>query len=150
MPHVIRDRDPARSTAGFVYLLSNRCMLGVRKVGMTERSPHRRAYELSMASGVPTPFEIDIYVEVNNASQVERHLHEHFAQLRISEQREFFSITPLEFYDYIFELAPAGSAPDVLSSWMSEEVEQAFWQRVKEQRNSRTPTVIASNPESGK
>ncbi|WP_220385717.1 GIY-YIG nuclease family protein, partial [Klebsiella pneumoniae] len=43
---------------GWVYVLSNPCMPGIYKVGMTTTSPEVRARELSSATGVPAPFKI--------------------------------------------------------------------------------------------
>lgn len=44
---------------GWVYVLSNPCMPGIYKIGMTTTSPEVRARELSSATGVPAPFKVE-------------------------------------------------------------------------------------------
>lgn len=75
---------------GFVYILTNEYMPDVYKVGCTERSPHERASEISKGTGVPAPFEVLCYIEIDNFQNVERELHAWLKQFRISEAREFF------------------------------------------------------------
>jgi hypothetical protein len=75
---------------GFVYILVNQYMPDLYKVGCTERSPHERAAELSKPSGVPTPFTVLCYIEVPDFQVVERKLHQHLSNFRVSNQREFF------------------------------------------------------------
>lgn len=76
---------------GFVYLLTNAYMPDVYKIGCTERSPHARAAELSAPTGVPYPFDVTAYIEVEDFQAVERTLHKACAEYRISNNREFFS-----------------------------------------------------------
>lgn len=78
------------SKSGFVYVLTNAHMPGVFKLGCTERSPHDRAAELSMSTGVPAPFEVLCYVECNDFQKVERHMHELLSTHRVNSAREFF------------------------------------------------------------
>lgn len=74
---------------GFVYVLQNEAMNGYYKVGMTRRPPHQRAEELSAATGVPMPFKVVYYAEVENPVAVERHVHSVLDDYR-AEGREFF------------------------------------------------------------
>lgn len=76
---------------GFVYILTNAYMSGVYKVGCTEKSPHARADELSRPTGVPYPFTVLCYIEVDAFQEVERAAHKWLNNYRISEQREFFN-----------------------------------------------------------
>lgn len=86
------------STYGFVYVMSNSVMPGIYKIGMTMRSPHGRAAELSASTGVPAPFTVAYYMECENPAVVENELHERFSDYRVSRNREFFSI---ELFDVI-------------------------------------------------
>ena len=88
-------------TVGFVYCLENRCMPGICKIGMTERSPTQRCNELSNSTSSPVPFEILFYVEVDNAAVVERELHEAFVDARVNCYREFFTCSPLAAYEWL-------------------------------------------------
>ena len=78
-------------TIGFVYLLSNESMPGLFKVGCTNGSPHERTAVLSRATGVPTLFDVMVYIEIDNAHRVEQLVHKKAAHLRNSGSREFFS-----------------------------------------------------------
>lgn len=82
----------ARSKVGFVYILTNPMILGCVKVGMTTRSPFRRADEISSATGVPMPFVVAKYFEFPDAMGRERIFHEQHADLRLPG-REFFRMS---------------------------------------------------------
>lgn len=56
------DRTP-RINYGFIYILSNKSMPGIYKVGITTNSVRQRATELS-STGVPTEFSIEKIFEV--------------------------------------------------------------------------------------
>lgn len=75
---------------GFIYVLANRAMPGIYKVGFTERSPSLRCEELSSATGVPAPFELVCYAEYMNAQEREREIHRELAGFLVSRGREFF------------------------------------------------------------
>jgi hypothetical protein len=75
---------------GYVYILSNRSMPGLLKVGYTTRSVVDRVHELN-STGVPTSFYVELYFEVNDALKGERLLHKalgihHF-------KKEFFKVS---------------------------------------------------------
>jgi hypothetical protein len=88
------------SNYGFVYIMGNRAMPGIYKIGMTMGAPSKRAEELSSSTSVPLPFEVMAYGEAENPSQVERELHSGYADDRVSPSREFFSV-PIESLIYI-------------------------------------------------
>lgn len=77
-------------TFGFVYVLVSQSMPDVLKIGQTEKSPRQRAVELSRATGVPTPFEVVCYIDVESPAKVEKVIHKRLAHLRLSNSREFF------------------------------------------------------------
>lgn len=87
---------------GFVYLLGNQSMPDVYKIGCTERSPSRRAAELSAATGVPMQFDVICYWEGENFQQYERVLHEGYAECRVNDCREFFRTSLL--YEFVNEV----------------------------------------------
>jgi hypothetical protein len=84
---------------GFVYVLANSAMPGMYKIGFTERSPAKRAEELSASSGVPTPFEVVCYAEFSNCQQEESRLHAKFSKFRTNKSREFFRMRLAEIVD---------------------------------------------------
>lgn len=75
---------------GFVYLLANPAMPGIYKVGCTERSPARRAAELSAGTACPAPFDVVCFWEGRDFQKFEAELHDVFSAERVNESREFF------------------------------------------------------------
>jgi hypothetical protein len=78
--------------AGYVYILVNRAMPGIVKIGSTKLPPEQRARQLS-TTGVPTPFQVIAFHEFEDELRAERELHELFSQHRVHSRREFFDIT---------------------------------------------------------
>ena len=76
-----------------VYLLTNPAMPDLVKIGTTTTLKERMNI-LSSASGVPVPFECYFACEVEDASEVEKSLHEIFSENRKNPKREFFEIHP--------------------------------------------------------
>lgn len=76
---------------GFIYCLGNEYMPETYKIGMTERSPTQRSIELSGSTGVPSPFNLLCFGEVENPLAAEKELHEYFNDFRVNQSREFFN-----------------------------------------------------------
>lgn len=74
---------------GFVYVLENRSMPGILKIGYTSKNPFERAKELS-STGVATPFKVLHAIESQYAKKVERQVHRLLNDCRINKNREFF------------------------------------------------------------
>lgn len=79
-------------SAGYIYVLSNEAMPGLVKIGITNRSVKERVDELSAATGVPKPFDIEYYCLSSDTEEIEKRIQEHFASSRVPG-REFFSAT---------------------------------------------------------
>lgn len=77
--------------SGMVYLLVNRSMPGLVKIGRPSRSVDTRVRELSTATGVPTPFEVILDLFVRDSAKAERLVHKNLAPYHIAANREFFS-----------------------------------------------------------
>jgi hypothetical protein len=75
---------------GFVYCLGNPAMPGLYKIGQTSRSPQQRAVDLSASTGVPQPFYVVGYIEIESPEWWERRFHQWLDQFRSNERREFF------------------------------------------------------------
>ena len=75
-----------------VYILTNESMPDTIKVGITENLD-RRIRELDNTS-TPLPFECYYAVEVENASAIEKKIHEGLDDKRVRQNREFFNTTP--------------------------------------------------------
>lgn len=74
--------------AGWVYIISNKAMPGILKIGYTERTPYIRAYEL-YNTGCPYPYKVDYSVYVNKPFEVEQKAHE--LQCSTNVGKEWFS-----------------------------------------------------------
>lgn len=74
--------------AGWVYIISNKAMPGILKIGYTERTPYIRAYEL-YNTGCPYPYKVDYSIYVNKPYEVEQKTHE--LQHSTNVGKEWFS-----------------------------------------------------------
>jgi len=91
---------------GFIYCFSNPSMVGILKVGMTERTPDIRLYEANSSDTwrPPTPYVMEFAKQVSNPKQKEQTLHGLLARYseRIHPRREFFRVSVQEvqaFFD---------------------------------------------------
>jgi len=75
-----------------VYILTNECMPDTIKIGVTDVL-EQRVKQLDNSS-VALPFQCCYAVEVDNASVIEKKLHEGLDDCRIRQNREFFNTTP--------------------------------------------------------
>ncbi|OUU24636.1 MAG: hypothetical protein CBB97_11365 [Candidatus Endolissoclinum sp. TMED37] len=75
-----------------VYILTNQSMPDIIKVGITDNL-NRRIKELDGTS-VPLPFECYYAVEVDNASAIEKKIHQGLDDKRVRSNREFFYTSP--------------------------------------------------------
>ncbi len=74
--------------------LTNEAMPDLVKIGRTSDSVESRLTQLSATPGVPLPFEAYFAAEVENAAQLEKTLHQLFAEHRVNPKREFFRVDP--------------------------------------------------------
>lgn len=86
---------------GRVYVLSNKVMPGLLKIGYTMNTVEGRVKELSSATGVPSEFFIEYQVECRDAAGVESTVHKSLHNLRHNNSREFFSISLADAVDVI-------------------------------------------------
>lgn len=79
---------------GIVYVLSNRAMPGLVKIGMTTRTELDARLKELYTTGVPVPFDVEYACEVkaSNCAKLEKALHKAFEPNRININREFFEI----------------------------------------------------------
>ncbi|WJV64125.1 GIY-YIG nuclease family protein [Pectobacteriaceae bacterium C52] len=74
---------------GYVYILVNRSMPGLIKVGRTLRDSRMRARELS-STGVPTPFQVAFEIFAEQHETLEARVHLELTDFRVNTAREFF------------------------------------------------------------
>ncbi len=78
-----------KSQPGFVYVLSNKAMPGLVKIGCTQKDPRERANEL-YATGVPFPFIVEASVRTRDPHELEARVHQLLNSKRAHGRREFF------------------------------------------------------------
>lgn len=83
---------------GWVYVLGSRFMtdpesgLSILKIGATRKHPIQRAAELNAATGVAEPMDLLFYHDFRDCFEAERLTHEHLADVRVNNAREFFRV----------------------------------------------------------
>jgi len=87
--------------AGIVYVLSNPSMPGIVKIGQTSRKIDERLRELSTSTGVPQPFSREALFSSSNPIKDEQKIHNNLSAARVSDNREFFRLSPKDAVDAI-------------------------------------------------
>jgi len=84
--------DRGQTNGGHVYALLNSAMPGLVKIGKTEREPDERAKELSVGTGIPTPFLVAYEEWFKDCSAAEDYVHALLDEkgFRLAQNREFF------------------------------------------------------------
>lgn len=79
--------------SGYIYIANNPSMPNIIKIGKTTKHPLDRIKELSVPTGIPTPFQVAYYQPCRDIDFVEKEMHKRFDSKRISENREFFLVS---------------------------------------------------------
>jgi hypothetical protein len=77
----------------WVYVLANKTMPNLVKIGYTNRTPDKRAEQISRGTGVPIKFTVEFAFKCFNGEQLERELHKYLTPYRVNTEREFFQLT---------------------------------------------------------
>jgi hypothetical protein len=116
-----------------VYILVNKDMPGLIKIGHTSSAASERAKKLSQSTSVPSPFEVAYEIPCDQAKQLERTMHIQLAQYR-RPRREFFecsveyAISLLEHYslDILNNHPWNQKAKELLQKIPNEEIEGIY------------------------
>ena len=92
---------------GWIYVLSNKTMPGLFKIGHTKNNVDDRAREISRATGVPIPFEVEWAFNCYDSEVLEKEVHRALDSYRYSSNREFFEISLKEAKETISRLGEA-------------------------------------------
>ena len=76
----------------YIYVLSNKSMPGMFKIGFTKDHPIKRAKQISSATGVATPFEVAFSFKCYNGLQLEGEIHNYLKSYQVNKRREFFQL----------------------------------------------------------
>jgi hypothetical protein len=88
----------------YVYVLVNKSMPDMVKIGMTVRDVEERAKEISGATGVPTPWVPVFSFKCFNSYKLEQELHEHLNAVRVADNREMFYMHSRDAIDTVKKL----------------------------------------------
>ncbi len=113
---------------GYVYILTNPSMPGLVKVGKTTTTPNQRMSELH-STGVPTPFELEFSISVNDCHKAERSAHKALHYCRVSANREFFQVTAKQAIEKILDVVDECEVVDFRESHGVEKIEEEVRRR---------------------
>lgn len=109
---------PNSPKAGFVYVLTNRGMPGMVKIGVTTAADPETRVQALYTSSVPFEFDIEFAGRVQDCKKVEKALHFAFDNCRVNPKREFFKIGP-ENVIAVLELLSDEDATDQVAAQVS-------------------------------
>jgi DNA-directed RNA polymerase subunit RPC12/RpoP len=89
----VRDEENSVKLRGWIYVIENRAMPGLVKIGFSTKDPALRAIELG-GTGVPHRFSVVFDVLVLEPRDVERQVHRKLEAVR--EGKEWFRISATE------------------------------------------------------
>jgi len=88
---------------GFIYVLTNKAMRNLVKIGCSQKNPHLRKAELE-STGVPAPFDLEYFAIVHDFQASERKLHRDLSEFRYSMNREFFELSAFDAVKHVQEI----------------------------------------------
>jgi hypothetical protein len=92
LANAVLDPSGAVRAPEYVYVLVNKSVPNMVKIGMTTNTPDQRARQISAATGVATPW-IPVYsFSCYRSDLLEEEVHQHFNYCRINTHREMFEI----------------------------------------------------------
>jgi hypothetical protein len=88
----VLDPSGAVRAPEYVYVLVNKSVPNMVKIGMTTNTPDERARQISAATGVATPW-IPVYsFQCYRSDLLEADVHHHLHQYRVTKNREMFEV----------------------------------------------------------
>ena len=92
LANAVLDPSGAVRAPEYVYVLVNKSVPNMVKIGMTTNTPDQRARQISAATGVATPW-ISVYsFQCYRSDLLEAEIHEHLHHCRVNTHREMFAI----------------------------------------------------------
>ena len=92
LANAVLDPSGAVRAPEYVYVLVNKSVPNMVKIGMTTNTPDQRARQISAATGVPTPW-IPVYsFQCYRSDLLEEEIHQHFSAHRVNTHREMFAV----------------------------------------------------------
>ena len=94
----------AKRIRGFIYILHNKSMPGLLKIGYSEREVKSRVIELNSKTALPEDFEILAFFESYAPKEEETKIHKILNDKRINIKREFFELEQFDAIKKIIEI----------------------------------------------
>lgn len=92
LANAVLDPSGAVRAPEYVYVLVNKSVPNMVKIGMTINTPDERARQISTATGVATPW-IPVYsYQCYRSDLLEEEVHIHLHEYRVNKNREMFAI----------------------------------------------------------
>lgn len=92
LANAVLDPSGAVRAPEYVYVLVNKSVPNMVKIGMTTSTPDERARQISAATGVATPW-IPIYsFQCYRSDLLEEEIHYHLREYRVAKNREMFAV----------------------------------------------------------
>jgi len=95
---------------GWVYILGNKSLPGILKIGYTDRSPSERVREINGATGVIVPWFVVNAFQCKSPAIIERLVHVHLDNLRINKNKEGFAVSLTQAEDVISRIIQENQA----------------------------------------
>ena len=130
----------------YIYILSNRSMPGLIKVGKTTTHPSQRMSELH-STGVPTPFDLEFSATVSSCDYSEKAAHRALANYRVTGNREFFRISVKKAIELILPTIGDYKIHDVKETHGIEQIRIEVDRREQEERDAERARQIARQRE---
>ena len=124
---------------GLIYILVNPCMKGIVKIGMTTRTAEDRASEISIGTGVPTPYEVAYEERFADCYTAETVIHQRLKDYRVNQDREFFCLPLKEAIRSVSALAEELNAKEKIKAEMAA-AEQSAAIKIEEEAQRREKT----------
>jgi len=92
LANAIVDPSGATRPTEYVYVLVNKSVPNMVKIGMTTSTPDARAKEISSATGVAVPWIPVYWFKCYRSDLLEAEVHDYFKEYRVNHKREMFEI----------------------------------------------------------
>lgn len=116
------------------------------KVGKTTKHPSKRMSELH-STGVPTPFELEFSVMVEDCGFSEMAAHKALSHYRVAGNREFFKISVKKAIELILPVIGSYKIHDIKESYGIEQICQELARRENERKKIELAQQIARQRE---
>ena len=92
LANAVLDPSGAVRAPEYVYVLVNKSVPNMVKIGMTTTTPDQRARQISAATGVATPWISVFSYACYRSDLLEEDIHLHLREHRVNHKREMFAI----------------------------------------------------------